>query len=167
MGKIRFSGRAAICLILMIISVAAVFIARKWPYQTALFPVVTGITLFALSVPTLILILTGKGEGTGKQAAVDRQLSDDRDDETAGRGTMVAFSWVFGFFLLILSFGFPIAIGLFVLLYTKFQGGEKWWISLTMTFFSWLCFWGLFVRLLHIPFQQGLLQQGLKMVGIG
>ncbi len=52
-------------------------------------------------------------------------------------------------------------------IYTKFQGEENWLISVTMAFFSWLFIWGLFIRLLHIPFQQGLVERGLNLLGIG
>jgi len=167
LSRIKFSGRAAICLFIMAVSLIAVLNAFKWPLQTALFPMVIGTVMFFLSLATLILILTGKGESPGKQAPVDRQLSADVDEATANRATLVAFGWVIGFFALILFLGFPIAISLFVFCYAKFQGKEKWGVSLALTFFSWLIFWGLFIRLLHIPFEDGLLQEGLQLLGIG
>ncbi len=167
MSRIKFSGRAAICLFIMAVSLIAVLNAVKWPFQTALFPLVIGIIIFFLSMATLFLILTGKGESPGKQAPVDRELSDDLDEAAARRATMVASGWVVGFFLLILFCGFPIAIPIFVFSYAKFQGKEKWGVSLALTFFSWLIFWGLFIRLLHIPFEQGLLQEGLQLLWIG
>jgi hypothetical protein len=167
--KKRFNGRAVICLTLMVISLAALFLARKWPMQTGLFPIVSATVIFLLSIPTLILILTGKGEGSGKQAAVDRDFAAavDGDEAAARRKVLIAFGWVIGLFLLILFLGFPVGITLFVLVYTKFQGKEKWWISVTMAFCSWLFIWGLFIRLLHIPFQQGLVERGLNLLGIG
>jgi ABC-type sugar transport system permease subunit len=115
------------------------------------------------------LILTGKGEGSGKQAAVDRDFSAsvDGDEAAARRKLLIAFGWVIGLFLLILFLGFPMGITLFVLVYTKFQGKEKWLLSVVMAFFSWLFIWGLFIRLLHIPFQQGLVEKGLNLLGIG
>lgn len=166
MSRVKFSGRAAICLFIMAVALIAVFNAVRWPFQTALFPAVIGTVVFFLSLATLILIVSGKGESPGKQAPVDRQLSEDVDATTARRATLGAFGWVIGFFALILFIGFPLAIGLFVFCYAKYQGREKWGVALALTFFSWLIFWGLFVRLLHIPFEEGLLQEGLRWLGI-
>ncbi len=164
--KSRFNGRAVICLILMAVSATAVLIAWKWPMQTALFPVVIGIMIFLLAIPTLILLLTGKEEAAGQAQAVDREITSDYDEATTRRRTLIAFGWVIGFFLLIFTVGFSGAVLLFVLAYTRFQGGEKWWISLVMALLSWLFIWALFVRTLHIPFQEGLVQKGLRLLGI-
>ena len=161
MRRLKFSGKAAICLAVMAISALAVFLARNWQFQTALFPIVIGITVFLLSVPTLIFIITEKEEAPGVQA-IDGQPSGD--PEVVRRKTLAAFGCVVGFFLLILLFGFPIAIPLFVLFYTRFVGQENWWISLTATFLAWLFFWALFIRLLHIRFGEGLMQQGFRLL---
>ena len=45
--------------------------------------------------------------------------------------------------------------------YLKFQGGESWVLSITLTVVAWLFFHGLFVRLLHLPFPDGLLMTWL------
>ena len=57
---------------------------------------------------------------------MDFKLSEDVDKATAARRTLLTFGWIFGFFILILFFGFTIAIPLFVFLYLKIQGKEKW-----------------------------------------
>ena len=85
----------------------------------------------------------------------------------AARRTLVAFAWIVGFFLLILFFGFPIAVILFVFLYLKFQGRENWSVTIAMTLISAVFFWGLFVWLLDTYLQEGLLQRGLRLIGIG
>lgn len=108
MSQLKFSGRVVICLTLTAVSVVAVFVARKWPTQTALFPTIAGTAVFFLSLLTLILILTGKGESHGKEGAVDRELSDDVDEATARKRTLEAFAWVIGFFVLILFSAFPL-----------------------------------------------------------
>ncbi len=166
MNRLVYTGRIVICMALMAISVTAVLIARKWPFQTALFPVVIGLVIFVLSIPTLILLLMGKGEDEEKQAAVDSQLSTDDDEADGLRKTVIAFGWVFGFFLLILCLGFPAAIIIFILSYARFQGGESWGLSLGLALISWLFVWGLFIRLLHIPFQDGLVQLWLGALGV-
>ena len=66
-----------------------------------------------------------------------------------------------GFFALIWLLGFPIAIPLMMFAYLKFQGGESWVLSITLTVVAWLFFYVLFVRLLHLPFPDGLLMTWL------
>jgi hypothetical protein len=41
--------------------------------------------------------------------------------------------------------------------YFKFQGGESWVLSTTLTVIAWLFFYGLFVKLLTLPFPEGLI----------
>jgi Tripartite tricarboxylate transporter TctB family len=53
--------------------------------------------------------------------------------------------------------GFPIAIALMMFTYLKIQGGESWVLSIALTVIAWLAFWGLFVKLLNLPFPEGLL----------
>jgi hypothetical protein len=42
-----------------------------------------------------------------------------------------------------------------VLLYLELQGGEGWVLSIVMTLAVWGLFYGLFDRLLHLPFPAG------------
>ena len=74
---------------------------------------------------------------------------------------------IIGFFLFILFFGFSIAVPLFVFLYIKLYGKEKWVISVTMAVMSWFFFYGLFVWLLDTPFEEGLVLKVLKAIVIG
>ncbi|HEY7218198.1 MAG TPA: tripartite tricarboxylate transporter TctB family protein [Candidatus Binatia bacterium] len=66
-----------------------------------------------------------------------------------------------GFFVLIWLLGFPVAIPLMMFCYLKFQGEEPWVLSITLTVIAWLCFYGLFVKLLTLPFPEGLIMTWL------
>lgn len=134
-------------------SLYALYASLAWPYRTALFPRVIGIPLFILAMTEMALSLNvGRSERQGH--AVDFQFSTDIDPALARRRTLLIFSWILGFLLLILLVGFPLAVPLFVFLYLKLAG-ERWLFSLVMTALSWLFIEGLFDRLLHIPFPQG------------
>jgi len=67
------------------------------------------------------------------------------------------FSWFLGFFLAIWLFGFSITIPLMVFTYLKIQSNEGWIISIVLTVAAWLVFYLLFVRLLTLPFPDGLI----------
>lgn len=135
----------------------ALYSAIDWPFRTALFPRM-------IAVPLLLLALIEMGLcafGTEKRReghAVDFELTTDIDPSVAHRRTTAILGWILGFFILILLIGFPVGVPLFVLLYLKLAGKERWGLALVLTFLSWLLMKGLFDLLLHIPFPQGWIQ---------
>jgi len=132
----------------------ALYASLYWPFRTALFPRVIAVPLMALSLLELLLCAAG-AELEREGHAVDFELTTDIEPGVARRRTIAIFSWTFGFFLLILLVGFPLAVPLFVFLYLKLAGGEGWLLTLLLTLLSWLTMEGLFNRLLHLPFSQG------------
>lgn len=132
----------------------ALYTSLHWPFRTALFPRVIGVPLLALSLLELLLCVAGP-ESEREGHAVDFEMTKDIEPALARKRTLAIFSWTFGFFALILLFGFPLAVPLFVLLYLKLPGGEGWALTLLLTLVSWLTMEGLFNRLLHLPFPQG------------
>jgi hypothetical protein len=49
-----------------------------------------------------------------------------------------------------------------ILLYLKLAGKESWRMTAVVTFFSWLFYWGLFEKMLNVPFPEGLLIELIK-----
>jgi hypothetical protein len=154
-------------LCLMAIGVGVVIAAINWPFKTAFFPLMVSIFLFFGAMADLLLDVFGSKEAATKQGPVDFQLSEDIDPAVATRRTLVAFAWIMGFFILILFFGFTIAVPLLVFLFLKVQAKERWGISLLLTGSSLVFFFGLFVWLINIPFSEGWIFEGLKMLGTG
>jgi len=164
--KIRYNSKALMDLCLIAIAVAVIITALKWPLKTALFPVVVGAPVILMAMADLLLNLFGREKTVEKQAAVDFKLSEDIDQTLAIRRTLLASAWIIGFFLMILFFGFHLAVPLYVFLYLKLQGRERWRISLLLMLSAWVFFYGLFVWLLDTPFQEGWTFKGLRAIGI-
>ena len=162
----KYNGKHLMNLCLMVIAIGVIITAVNWPFKTAFFPFIVSIFLFFGAMADLLLNLFGSKEVATKQGAVDFQLSEDIDPALATRRTLQAFSWIIGFFLLILLIGFTIAVPLMVFLFLKVQAKEKWGISLLLTGSALVFFFGLFVWLLHTPFSEGWIFEGLKMLGI-
>ncbi len=167
MSRTRFSGSNVMNLCMIVISTWVAITALKWPLKTALFPLVISISVFLMTTTELLLSLFGKEEGAKKGAAIDFSFSEVVDKKVTFRRTLTIFSWIVGFFFLINIFGFSIAVALFVFLYLKIQGRERWGISIIMTLASWFFFWGLFIWLLDTPMMEGWVFQWLRAVGIG
>ena len=81
--------------------------------------------------------------------------------------TLDVIGWTLGFFVAIWLLGFSIAVPLMILLYLKVAGKESWLMTAQVTFFSWLFYWGLFEKLLNVPFPEGLLIGLFKGAAVG
>jgi len=165
-NRTRFNGKNLMNLCLIGVSTGVIISAIKWPLKTALFPLVISISVLLMTTAELLMSLFGKEEGAKKGAAIDFKFSEDIDKTIVLRRTLTIFSWIVGFFFLIVIFGFSIGVALFVFLYLKIQGREKWGISIIMTFASWFFFWGLFIWLLNTPMMEGWLFGWLRAIGI-
>jgi hypothetical protein len=140
----------ALSMLVMIVSGYGVFAATAWPWKAALFPLAIGIPLFCLAAAEALWSLFGSAAGAAQ--GKDFQLSIG--PQTARR-TAIVTAWILGFFAAVLLLGFALAVPLFVLLFLKLQGREGWGVSIAMTLAVWGVFYGLFDRLLHLPFPAG------------
>jgi hypothetical protein len=153
-------------LAIMFAAVGIIISALRWPFRAALFPMVVGIPLFILSAVQFLKSAFLGGKGHIKEATIDFKLSEMEDKALEKKRTINILLWILGFFFMVLLIGFPIAVPLFVFLYMKLQGKEKWGVSLLMTFIAWASFYGLFIKFCDVPFMEGWVQQGLKVLGI-
>ena len=147
-------SRASLALALGVMAVSgyAVIAAWFWPWKAALFPLAIGIPLFVLSAAEAAWVLFGKTERSEVQ---DFQLTRDVAEREVVRRSATTAAWIVGFFAAIVLFGFPVAVPLFVFLYLKQQADEGWIFSAVFTAAVWAFFYGLFDRLLHLPFPAG------------
>jgi hypothetical protein len=146
--------RFLLALAVALIAGYAVYLSFSWPFRAALFPRVIGIPLGLLAL-TEMFLSAFRTESEREGHAVDFEVSTNIDIAVARKRTLAIFLWTMGFLMLILLVGFPIGVPLFVFLYLKWAGGEKWGLSLTLTVVSWLFVEGLLDRLLNVPMPQG------------
>ena len=134
-----------------------VYQAQDWRLQARLYPYAIGIPMLILAIVQVIMDLRGVVAKSSDATPMDYQFSKDVDPATARKRTITMFAWLFGFFFAIWMLGFPIAIALMMFTYLKFQGNESWVMSIGLTVIAWLFFYGLFVKLLTLPFPEGLI----------
>jgi putative tricarboxylic transport membrane protein len=161
-GGIHFGTTAFFTLAVIAILALALWQSRNFGYRAGLFPWVIG-------TPTLILAFFQLARDlVGKQKKVRAELVESAEGRVevapklARQRTISIVLWTSGFFLAIWLIGFSYAVPLTIFLYLKFAGNEKWPMTLVVTFFSWLFYWGLFERLLRVPFPEGLLISFIK-----
>jgi hypothetical protein len=160
----KLNGKAVMSLCLMTIVGLAVIKAFSWPFNTALFPVVIGIPVFFLAMNELWLsIAEGDKMAAGPSSAGAGHTRKESQPLPVSR-TLRAFLLIVSFFFLILLVGFPAAAPLFVFLYLKVYGRERWGVSIVLSAVAGAGFYFLFIRLLNIPFEEGWIQQGVNIL---
>ena len=135
-----------------------VYEASDWRPQARLYPWAIGIPMLVLAILHLAWELKGADRKPAPQPSatpVDFSFTPGIDPALARRRTLLIFSWIFGFFAGIWLLGFKIAVPAFVFLYLRIQSREGWGLSLALTGAAWLVFWGLFNKLLSLPFPDG------------
>jgi hypothetical protein len=161
--KIRPAALFSFCA--LIFFCVFVYLAHEWRPQARLYPWVIGIPMVLLAVAQVIFDLKGvQAKKSDDATPMDFQFTKEIDPVTAKKRAIVMFSWLVGFFVLIWLLGFPIAIPLMMFCYLKFQGEEPWVLSIVLTVIAWVCFYALFVKLLTLPFHEGLI---ITWLGLG
>jgi hypothetical protein len=135
------SRNASLALALGVVLAAgyAVFAAKGWQWKAALFPLAIGVPLCCLAAIEALWSL------------LDRKAADP----APGPAVLLPWLWIIAFLALIVLLGFPIAVALFVFAYLRLQSKEGWIFSTIYTALLWVAFYGLFDRLLHLPFPAG------------
>ncbi len=151
------SGRILFSLIVIAVAGYAVHTASGWTFKAKLFPLTVAIPLIALAVVQIVVDLFAKAE-TERGPAVELDFAADVPFAVARGRVIGIFLWILGFIVLVYLLGFPVAVPLFILSYLSFQSGVGWLTSVALTAAAWIFFYGLFQRLLHLRFEDGLIQ---------
>ena len=142
----RVSGAVVFSAVLATAAAYAVVTALRWPAKAALFPLVMGIPLLVLALAQMLI-----------------DLRDPQGPEAPPEGAgaaLAVLAWMAGFIVLVLLLGFPLAVPIFIFSYLLVAGREHWLLSLGLAGAAWGVFHLLFRKLLHFPFEAGLLIGG-------
>ena len=158
---------ALFSLVALIFFCVFVYHAQEWRLQARLYPWAIGIPMVILAIVQVILDLKGvKAKESTDGAPMDFQFTGQKelDPAVVKKRTITMFCWMFGFFLMIWMLGYVIAIPVMVFSYIKFQSNESWVLSTILTVIAFVFFYSLFVKLLTLPFPEGLL---ITWLGLG
>lgn len=138
----RLSGAAVFSFALAAAAGYAVYAALAWPPKAALFPLTMGIPMLVLAASQVVI-----------------DLRDPPEVPSLGRSGLAVFAWMAVFIALVLLAGFPVAVPIFVFSYLVIESRERWGLSLVLAAAAWGFFYLVFERLLHFPFEAGLVQE--------
>ena len=152
----KLRPQAVLSIVIAVFFIVFAYQAKDWKLQARLYPWAIGLPMLILAVIQVVLDLKGIGaKQTASDAPVDVQLAERTDPLLARRRTSNIFSWVSGYLIAVWRLGFSSCVPLIVFLYLKFQSRESWPLTIALTAVAWLVFYGLFDRLLHLPFPDG------------
>jgi hypothetical protein len=161
--KVRAAAIFSFCALIFFI--VWVYLAQDWRLQARLYPWAIGFPMVVLAFVQVILDARGyKAKETSDSAPVDFQFTKEIDAGLAKKRAIVMFAWFFGFLLAVWLLGFTIAIPLMMFSYLKLQSRESWLTSISLTAIAFVLYWVLFVKLLTLPFPDGLIQTWLGLV---
>jgi len=131
----------------------AIVHARAWPFRSGVFPLITGVVLFAATVLNLAI---GSKVATKPVEAEGEEVPDVL--ATASRGEwMSSVSWMAGFFLMLWMLGALVTVPLFTVAYLLAASRETPLMAGGYALASWGFVYALFDRLLHLPLPAGVL----------
>jgi hypothetical protein len=131
-----------------VIILAALFVAKDWPIRASIVVLLLG--SIGVVLTAVQLILDFKATQT-EAATIARPTFEVAALEHQGRwGSLEIWAWLWGLFFAIHLIGMPIALPLFVFVYTKLYGGS-WTTALICAAGTWGFLYGVFEQVLHVP----------------
>ncbi|HXG50661.1 MAG TPA: tripartite tricarboxylate transporter TctB family protein [candidate division Zixibacteria bacterium] len=132
----------------------ALWIAADWPLRASIVILLLGGVGTVLAAVQWATDFKSLGEERSSPA---RPTFDTAAIEHSGPwGTLEIWAWLWGLFAAIHVVGFPVALPLFVLAYVKFYGGG-WTTACSMAVATWGFLYGIFEKVLHVPWPPALL----------
>jgi hypothetical protein len=131
---------------------AALWFARDWPIRASIGVLVLGSIGVVLAIWQFALD-AGKSDARVERSQFEMPLAE-RENKW---GNVEIWCWIVGLYLLIVTIGFPIAVPLFVLAYSKFYGAG-WPLGLMLSTIAWGFVYGVFEKILHVPWPTPLIQ---------
>ena len=157
---LHFGPQTLFALAVIVVLATALWQSRNFGFRAGLFPWVIGTPTLLLAFGQLARDLYGMKKRPSSLPDVG-EVHVEIEPQVARQRTISIILWTIGFFVAIWLLGFSYAVPLTILLYLKFAG-ENWFMTASVTFFSWLFYWSLFEKMLNVPFPEGLLIALLK-----
>jgi hypothetical protein len=158
-GLSRVSWKTVFSLSIVVVLALALWQSRHFDFRTGLFPWAIGFPVLSLTIVQLITEFLGKGNRRSSDHLVE--TGHDLPIEVVNRRTAGISGWIVGYFVGIWLFGFSFGVPLCTFIQLKIFGREKWPQSLIYTASVWALIYGIFDRVLHVPFPTGYLFEAL------
>jgi len=155
------TGTVVFALAALVVFLGSVYLSRGWPLKASMFPMMIGITgaLFSVwIILTAVIRLRALTAGKENKKMETSLIASETATQTIStKSEVVMMLWLLGFLLLILIFGFWVAIAAFTALFMPVFGRENWKLVTTYTAGIWLGIYLVFAVGMKVPLYPGLL----------
>lgn len=133
----------------------AVYIATDWPLRASIIVLVLGSVGVVLSLVQLIFDIVPKGAVSAEPEGIAFDAPALKPESRWGN--LEIWGWILAFYVSIHLIGFPAAVPLFVFAYAKGYRAS-WGLALALAAIGWGFLYGLFEKILHVPWPESLLK---------
>ncbi len=159
--KFQFQPKLMVSLAFTTFTVFFLWAGKDWPFEARLFPWVVAIPALALSLLEFGRDLT-TASGKARGQILDFQFAEGIDPAVARPRMLNIMSWTLGILAGVWLVGVEITMTAVTFAYLKFQGGERWGITLVLTLIAWLFVRLVFIEFMHLPFPNGIIIEGIR-----
>jgi hypothetical protein len=125
--RLKFTSQVIPHGVVIVVVATGLWLAREWPYETALFPMTAGLTIIIIALTSMLLEMRKSGvQSTGGAVTWAPPAH-------ANIKAVVDFLWLTGFIFGIWALGYVAASLTFLFLYMKVKGKQAWLISILIT----------------------------------
>ncbi len=148
--KMSSRGTLIFAFIMMLLSLVLFVQALSYPVRSRMFPLIVGIVpLFIFSLVQIVKELRGSRK-TGPGGDEEKEAGN-----IEWKKTIIVFSWIIGFMILVGLAGFIVAIPAFSFLFLTFYWRENWRIAMLMALLTSAVIYVLFIMVFDIPLYKG------------
>ena len=125
--RLKFTSQVIPHGVVIAVVATGLWLAREWPYETALFPMTAGLAIIIVALTSMLLEMRQSGaQSTGGAVAWAPPAH-------ANIKAVVDFAWLAGFIFGVWALGYVAASLTFLFLYMKVKGKQPWLITILIT----------------------------------
>jgi hypothetical protein len=125
--RLKFKSQVIPHGVIIAVVATGLWLAREWPYETALFPMTAGLAIIIVALISMLLEMRQMGaRSTGGAVAWAPPAH-------ANIKAVIDFAWLAGFIFGVWALGYVAASLTFLFLYMKVKGKQSWLITILIT----------------------------------
>lgn len=125
--RLKFTKQVIPHTVIITVVVAGLWLAREWPYETALFPMTACLAIIIVSLISMVLEMRQSGIRS------KRGFASFAPPAHANINAVADFVWLAAFIFGVWALGYVSAAMIFLFLYMKVKGKQAWLTSILIT----------------------------------
>jgi TctA family transporter len=150
---LRLDGATAFSFLVVLLFAWALWQSRGFGPRAGLFPWAVTIPALAMAIAQLARDVTGRRSGARPEDAIE--AAADVPPDVAARRSVEICSWIAGYWAAIWLLGFSVASLLMTFFFLKAGHRERWLVSIPMSLAGFGFVYGIFEKVLGVPFPTG------------